>query len=206
MSAAKATSKGAGAKQSAAASKRSAASTARRAASGAAKGVAKSAAKGAAKGAASNAAKGAKRAASSTVAAGGDRLGRGTRWSEEQVSLLMDTVAANPTAKEAFEKVAAQLGKSAGTVAQKYYNLQKASNGAGRSPGRPPRSGARSGAGAVRSAATGNARAARSGGLPTPSELRTLTVDDLTGLAMRVKGEIDRRRSELDAASKALKA
>lgn len=174
-------------------------SSARKAATGAAGRAAKSAAKGAAKGAARTAAKGAAKGAAKTVAASSDRIGRGTRWTDEQVTLLLKTVTSSPTAKEAFEVVARQIDKSAGTVAQKYYNLQKA-NGApasakrtasgarttGRPPGRP-------------------AAAKATGALPNATELRALTVDELTGLAMRVKTEIDRRRTELDAASKALK-
>ena len=184
-----------------AASKSSATTAARKAATGAATTAAKGVAKSAAKGAAKTTSKGAKRAASSAVAAGGDRIGRGTRWSEEHVALLLETVAANPTAKEAFEKVAGQLGKSAGTVAQKYYNLQKAAGGgATRKPGRPAGSGS-AGSGASRAT---TARA--TGTLPTAAQLRTLQVDDLVGLATRVKGEIDRRRQELDAASRLLKA
>ena len=83
----------------------------------------------------------AKRAATAKVAsAAGDRVGRGTRWSEEQVKLLLDTVKGSATAKEAFEAVAKQLGKSTGTVQQKYYNLQKkAGGGSGRRGRRPPR-------------------------------------------------------------------
>lgn len=176
--------------------KRSSATTAARKA---ATGAAKSAAKGAAKGAARTAAKGAAKGAAKTVAASSDRIGRGTRWTDEQVTLLLKTVTSSPTAKEAFEVVARQIDKSAGTVAQKYYNLQKA-NGSPASASR----------GASPARATGRpagrpAAARAGGGLPSATELRTLTVDELTGLAMRVKGEIDRRRSELDAASKALK-
>lgn len=186
----------------------SATSTARKAATSAAGRAAKSAATGAAKTAAKGAAKGASRAAAKgaakTVAASSDRIGRGTRWTDEQVTLLLKTVTSSPTAKEAFEVVARQIDKSAGTVAQKYYNIQKA-NGS-------PASAARSGGTSSRARTAGRpagrpATAARTSGngLPNATELRTLTVDDLTGLAMRVKSEIDRRRSELDAASKALK-
>lgn len=181
---------------SAAKSRRSSAtSAARKAAGGAAKGAAKSAAKGAARAATSKAA-----------AAGGDRIGRGTRWTEAQVKLLLDTVKASDTAKEAFEKVARELDKSAGTVAQKYYNLQKGDSGSGGGSrrGRPrSASAARSTAGrstGARGATSGPA----AGGLPSASQLRDVTVDELTGLAARVKTEIDRRRSELDAAAKQL--
>lgn len=173
-------------------------SNARKAATGAAGRAAKSAAKGAAKGAARTAAKGAAKGAAKTVAASSDRIGRGTRWTDEQVTLLLKTVTSSPTAKEAFEVVARQIDKSAGTVAQKYYNIQKA-NG---SPASAARSGAKP---APRSTAGRPAGPRTGGGLPSATELRALTVDELAGLAMRVKGEIDRRRSELDAASKALK-
>lgn len=132
--------------------------------------------------------------AKAAAAKGSDRVGRGTRWTEEQVRLLLDTVTASSTAKEAFETVAKQLGKSAGTVQQKYYNLQKQAGGnAPRRRGRP----------AGRSASARPATSAtRTGAMPDAATLRGLTVDELVGLATRVKAEVDRRRRELDAASK----
>lgn len=175
----------------------SASSTARKAAGTAAKGAAKSAAKGAARAATTKA-----------VTAGGQRIGRGTRWTEEQVKLLLDTVGATDTAKEAFEKVARELGKSTGTVAQKYYNLQKGSGGSGnggaRRGGRPRGASASNRAGGARSTGASRTGATGGGSLPTAPQLRDVTVDELTGLAGRVKAEIDRRRTELDAAAKQL--
>lgn len=119
-----------------------------------------------------------------------------TRWTEEQVKLLMDTVQSSSTAKEAFQAVAAKLGKSAGTVQQKYYNLQKQAGGAatGRRRGRPRGSASTSAAATRRS----------TGGGTSDADLRQLSVDDLVGLAVRVRAEVDRRRQELDAASKLL--
>jgi len=131
---------------------------------------------------------------------GGDRIGRGTRWTEEQVSLLLETVTSSRTAKEAFETVAKQLGKSTGTVQQKYYNLQKKTGApSSRRRGRP--------AGSAKSTPSSvSHRAPRQGAsLPNANELRGLTVDELVSLATRVKAEVDRRRQELDAASKLLK-
>ena len=173
-------------------------------ASGAARKAATGAAKSAAKGAGKAAAKGATKASSSAVAAGSDRIGRGTRWTEQQVRLLMDTVAKSDTAKEAFELVARELNKSAGTVAQKYYNLQKAS-GSGRSSSSAKRGRPKGSTSAARSG-TRSATSTASHGLPTATQLRVLTVDELVGLASRVKDEVDRRREELDAAARALKA
>lgn len=174
----------------------SATSTARKAAGGAAKGAAKSAAKGAARAATTKA-----------VSTGGQRIGRGTRWTEEQVKLLLDTVGATETAKEAFEKVARELGKSTGTVAQKYYNLQKGGGGSG-GDGGARRGRPRGAAASTRQGgggSTGTRRSGSGGGsLPSAAQLRDITVDDLTGLAGRVKAEIDRRRTELDAAAKQL--
>lgn len=143
--------------------------------------------------------------AGSTGAGGASRVGRGTRWTEEQVSLLLDTVRGSSTAKEAFETVARQLGKSTGTVQQKYYNLQKQRSG-GTTRRRAGRAGTGAGsAGATRTQARASAARGTSGGaLPSGSDLRTLTVDELVSLATRVKGEVDRRRQELDAASKLL--
>ncbi|MCB0877912.1 MAG: hypothetical protein KDC46_02895 [Thermoleophilia bacterium] len=179
--------------------KKSAAKSTRSTASTAARKAATSATKSAAKGAAKSAAKGAGKASTRAVAASSDRIGRGTRWTEQQVKLLLDTVDSSGTAKEAFELVARELGKSAGTVAQKYYNLQKAATSGAtkkQGPGRPAGS---------RSRTTGSKGAARtSAGLPTAPQLRDVTIDELVGLAARVKAEVDRRREELDAATKAL--
>lgn len=163
-------------------------STAKRAATGAAKTAARSAARTAAKGAA--------KTGTRAVAAGGERIGRGTRWTEDQVSLLLDTVKGSATAKEAFETVARQLGKSTGTVQQKYYNLQKATGGSTgtRRRGRPAGSTNRSTA----------APRASGGGATSTAALRAMTVDELVTLARNVKGEIDRRQSELAAASRLL--
>jgi hypothetical protein len=99
------------------------------------------------------------------------------------------------TAKQAFETVARELGKSAGTVQQKYYNLQKATGGgAPKKRGRP--------AGSTNRATTAAPRAAAS--TPSVTALKTMTVDELVTLATNVKGEIDRRSAELAAASKLL--
>jgi hypothetical protein len=131
------------------------------------------------------------------VAAGGDKIGRGTRWTEDQVRMLLDAVRASETAKAAFEQVARELDKSAGTVAQKYYNLQKATAAPAKRSAAP-----------ASKPASGSSRAAASidstGTLPTATELRTLTVDDLVGLAARVKAEIDRRRAALDEGARQL--
>ena len=104
----------------------------------------------------------------------------------------MDTVGASDTAKEAFEMVARELDKSSGTVAQKYYNLQKAAGGAA--------SGARRG----RPAGSGAATRAAAGRVPSATDLRGLSVDDLVALTTRVRDEVERRREELDAAAKLL--
>lgn len=173
----------------------SASGTARKVATGAAKSAARSAAKGAAK----SAAKGATKASGKAVAAGGDRLGRGTRWTDQQVRLLLETVATSQTAKDAFEKVAGELNKSAGTVAQKYYNLQKATGAASKS-GRGRPKGSASASKSTASASAGRASSAT----PSAAQLRDVTVDELTSLATRVRAEIDRRREELEAASKRL--
>lgn len=131
------------------------------------------------------------------------RVGRGTRWTEEQVTLLLDTVKGSSTAKDAFETVARKLGKSTGTVQQKYYNLQKQRSGA---PTRPrTKAGAAAGPrGRGSSARTTTGTRGPAGDLPSAGDLRALTVDELVTLATRVRGEVDRRRQELDAASKLL--
>lgn len=179
--------------------KGSASSAARKAATGAAKKAATSAARTAGR----SAAKGAAKAGTRAAVAGGERIGRGTRWTEDQVALLLDTVKGSATAKEAFETVAKQLGKSAGTVQQKYYNLQK-QNGAGATPrrrGRPAGSTNRP------ARATGGATSrATAGGVPTAAGLRDLSVDDLVRLTQLVKDEVARRSAELDRAKALLPA
>ena len=113
-----------------------------------------------------------KKAATKKTAApkGGDRIGRGTRWTEEQVSLLLETVTSSRTAKEAFETVAKQLGKSTGTVQQKYYNLQKKTGASsGRRRGRP------AGAPKATAAAATPRAPPQSSPLPTARHLRSPT-------------------------------
>jgi hypothetical protein len=128
-----------------------------------------------------------------TRTARGPKAGRPMpRWSAEDVQLLLDTVAASRTAKEAFAKVASASGRSAATVQAKYYQLQRATGGAARRrPGRP--------AGAASSPR-------RSAGTSTGSlDLRAMSIDALVGHAREVKAEIDRRRRELDDATKLFK-
>lgn len=125
------------------------------------------------------------------------RDGRGNRWTDEQVKILMDAVAGARTAKEGFERAAKQLGKNVGTVQQKYYNAQKQATGGVRR-------------GARRAAAAGPAAARRvtssaASALPSATDLRTIAVDDLVGLAQRVKAEVERRKQELGAASQLFK-
>ena len=52
------------------------------------------------------------------------------RWTDEQVELLRKAVASAPSAKAAFDQVAKQLGKSPGTVQQKWYAMQRAGGSA----------------------------------------------------------------------------
>lgn len=141
----------------------------------------------------------ASRKKASAAPKGGERVGRGTRWTDEQVSVLMDAVKSAGTAKEGFERAAKQLGKNVGTVQQKYYNLQKQLTGGTR---RRAASGGRSGAAASSST---TARAPRGASLPSAAELRAITIDELVGLAQRVKAEVDRRKQEIDAAEKLFK-
>lgn len=144
-----------------------------------------------------------------------NRRGRGTtrstttsaaagaaRWTERQVATLLKAVEASATAKAGFEVAASELGKSVGTVQQKYYALQRKARNDGevvapRRRGRPAGSARR----ATVTPTTVPARVApsRNG---SADELRTLTIDELTSLAHRVKAEVERRRSELDAAAR----
>lgn len=118
--------------------------------------------------------------------------GRAPRWTESQVQLLRDTVQASATASEAFRKVAHELGKSPGTVQQKWYALQRAA-GTGRSRVSQP----------LRKSSQQRHRATPAAPhRAATQDLRALPVDDLIALAREVKAEIERRRKELDEASK----
>jgi len=102
----------------------------------------------------------------------------------------MEAVKASPTAKAGFERAARELGKSVGTVAQKYYLLQRTA-GTTRTRVTKRAAGARS-AGAARA---GKARDAVAG--TTPTELAVLTTEELARLAGMLRKEIDRRQGEL---------
>jgi hypothetical protein len=124
------------------------------------------------------------------------RAGRGTRWSDEQVQLLMDAVKSARTAREGFEQAAKQLGKNVGTVQQKYYNTQKQLSGGVRRGGRRA---------AAAAAPVARRVAGATSGLPSATDLRSIPVDDLVALAQRVKAEVERRKQELGAASQLFK-
>lgn len=104
-----------------------------------------------------------------------------SRWTEEQVALLNDSVAKSSTAREGFEKVSQQLGKSVGTVQQKYYSMQRQARGVSR-PAPAPRS-------------KPVADSTVSG------VLAELPMADLAKLALQVKNEIDSRQKALAEAS-----
>jgi hypothetical protein len=126
------------------------------------------------------------------------RDGRGARWTDAQVKQLMETVAASPTAKHAFEQVAKDLGKSVGTVQQKYYNVQKKSGApTKRRRGRPVGSTNQRTATPAPRVATASTTS-----ILSAAELRTISIDELVSLASRVRAEVDRRRRELDQATK----
>src|SRR4051812_853549 len=62
------------------------------------------------------------------------------RWTDQEIKVLLDAVASSPTAKAGFENASKVLGKTVGTVQQKYYALKRKENGGrkrGRKPGRP---------------------------------------------------------------------
>ena len=132
-----------------------------------------------------------KKSGRAAAAAAGTAAAGAARWTESQVQTLMNAVNAADTAKAGFAVAAGELGKSVGTVQQKYYALQRAAGGGRKGRNKSAASGSRS----------GPARATTSG-LPGPAQLRVLTVDQLTALAQQVKTEVDRRRVELDRAAK----
>lgn len=132
-----------------------------------------------------------------SIASRGPKAGKPMpRWSTEDVQLLVETVAASRTAKEAFAKVAGLSGRSAATVQAKYYQLQKKTGRAGtRRRGRPAASAPKATA----------PRAARATSTFAGGDLRAMTIDALVNHAREVKSEIDRRRRELDDATKLFK-
>ena len=118
----------------------------------------------------------AKRPGLATVSAAGGM----TRWTNAQVQILHDAVIAADTAKAGFAVAAAELGKSVGTVQQKYYALKRASGG-----GRKRQ----------------QSRAVNRDAALSLTRMTSLTIDELTSLAHQVKAEISRRQGELERAS-----
>jgi len=112
------------------------------------------------------------------------------RWTEAQVQTLIDAVNASETAKAGFAVAAGELGKSVGTVQQKYYALKRATGG-----------GRKGSHGRASQGAGGSSAARMYTATPSEAQLRALTVDQLTALAQHVKSEVDRRRIELDRAA-----
>lgn len=145
------------------------------------------------------------RAGKAATSAGnnGSRAATGTartaaRWTEDQVQILMDAVKRSPTAKAGFERASQELGKTVGTVQQKYYALQRKAGG-----GRGTRtSGASS---RVRSTGTRGASTrgagSRGAGPITRDYLAALTADDLVAVADLVRDEVHRRQQELQRAA-----
>jgi hypothetical protein len=117
------------------------------------------------------------------------------RWTEAQVKVLRDAVQASPTAKAGFERAAAELGKSVGTVSQKYYALQRSAGKTGRRVTTRAASARTAGAARVSKVRTAVADA-------TPADLARMTTDEVARLAEMVRGEIDRRQAELSRLSK----
>lgn len=99
------------------------------------------------------------------------------RWTPEDIAKLEAAVKTAKSRSEAFQSVAAELGKSAGTVQQKWYQLQrKKSKRAARSV------------------------AVRRGSVPArqaSGKYAQMSSSELLVIAREVRAEIDRRQSEL---------
>lgn len=131
------------------------------------------------------------------------------RWSDADVKLLLDSVAASTSKLEAFRTVAESTGRNIGTVQAKYYALSKVGAGAGpglrsTAPTPAPARSVRRRAASGRATSNREAPTARAAQQPTAGigDLRSLPVDELVALAHQVKAEVDRRRRELDEATK----
>jgi hypothetical protein len=112
------------------------------------------------------------------------------RWSAQEIAYLKETVANSATAKEAFEVVGAKLGKSAGTVQQKWYAMQ-------RSTGKGRRKAKRS---VQKATNTAQATAAKAQAVASKqwTNLRNVDQQDLFALYESARTEIDRRKREFD--------
>jgi hypothetical protein len=121
------------------------------------------------------------------------------RWSAQEIALLKETVENSRTAKEAFAQVAQQIGKSTGTVQQKWYAMQRAA-GKGRTARR-----ARSGAKRVASTAQATTAKAQATASKQWTSLKELDVDDLVSLISSAQTEFERRRKAFEAAARRLR-
>lgn len=104
------------------------------------------------------------------------------RWTPEQVDALMTAVREEKTAQAAFERVASELGKSKGTVQQKYYAVKKKTTPA------------RKRAASVKASAPLAPRAVSNG----HSNLADMSMGEFAALAEAVHAEAQRRRADIE--------
>lgn len=125
--------------------------------------------------------KGSKKTPTTTTTTVPKHRGRFPAWTDDQVKVLREAVKSEATMSAAFEKTAKELGKSKGTVQQKWYKL----NGGAKVKrvSRP-------------SASAAGAKARRNG-----IDVAALSSDELVQLAQSVQAEVKRRQDELSAAA-----
>lgn len=121
------------------------------------------------------------------------------RWTAAEVEQLLAAVKSAPTAKSAFATVAATLGRTEGTVSQKYCALAR--KRAASKKRRAKRETTKRAAGAPSRAAIANP-VARKAAANDERRLRNLSTGEVVQLAQAVKTEVVRRQRELDIASK----
>lgn len=103
------------------------------------------------------------------------------RWTESEVEMLMTAIKTSPSNLKAFEAVAAETGRSVGTIQQKYYGLKKKNMAAGGSVPNPVRG-------------RSNASSALPGGVSS------MDTDTLVALVTEAHAELRNRQEKLTAA------
>lgn len=113
------------------------------------------------------------------VATTAKKRAKQNRWSDTDIEMLMKAVESAASNRKAFEQVAAETGRSVGTVQQKFYSLQRKKGVTGRVVASPSQRGR-----TVKPAAS-------------RMDVSSLSTDELVGLASEVQSEMARRQKAL---------
>ena len=110
------------------------------------------------------------------------------RWTETDIEMLRQAVASAPSARKAFEQVAAETGRSVGTIQQKWYALKRKSDS-------KPATG--------RVGASTPSRGRSRSMNPSSVDVRSMDTSSLVAAVAEMHEELRRRQSELAAAMSA---